>query len=761
MNDFARRPALLLLAAVFLAQGPGLRAQDPKKDRPKDRPFGTDYGPFLACSAISKPDAKFDNSTGNFDGDVTPRGILVRLAEDWSAGVIFDADTMRLSAAWRGAPVRFRGVIFDGAHGPGPTLGNEPVFVAPNGPGWAKDGSFEDPRPDAVAPLPRCGPLPSDWAKYRGLYLNDGKVILSYSVGEARVLESIALEGEAFARSFHVVPAGKTLEVRLAVAGECRAAGVGLPEGAAVLEEGGSLRLRWTAPKGPASFKVLLGKGDLEAKGSPPPVDLSTLTRGGRARWTEEIVTAGVLSGGKDAYVVDRLTLPEPNPYTKWLRVGGFDFFSDMERAALCTWDGDVWVLSGVDAKLDRLVWKRFATGLHQPLGLRIVKDAVYVVGHDQITRLHDLNGDGEADFYENFHNEWDLTTAFHSFAFDLQTDPEGNFYFAFNAPVRSGGGGFHKITRHHGTILKVSPDGSRSGVFAAGFRANNGIGVGPRGEVTSGDNEGTWVPKCPLHWVKPGSFNGVVDTAQGPLPSGSAKPGPADQPKPICWMPKNVDNSGGGQVWVTSDRWGPFQGDLLHLSYGTSGLFKVMMEEVDGLRQGGVVRFPVKFTSSAMRARFNAKDGQLYVAGLRGWQSNAARDGGLDRVRYTGAETCLPRTLNATATGLKIGFTAPLDPEAAKDPENYAVEVWNYRWTQGYGSDHYSTGEADPKQGKGKQDRLAVKSVALGADGREVVLEVEGMKPVMQMRIQMRLRSASGVEVPREIYNTIHALGR
>jgi hypothetical protein len=28
-------------------------------------------------------------------------------------------------------------------------------------------------------------------------------------------------------------------------------------------------------------------------------------------------------------------------------------------------------------------------------VGLRIVNDVVYTVGHDQITRLHDLNGDG------------------------------------------------------------------------------------------------------------------------------------------------------------------------------------------------------------------------------------------------------------------------------------------------------------------------------------------------------------------------------
>jgi hypothetical protein len=498
-------------------------------------------------------------------------------------------------------------------------------------------------------------------------------------------------------------------------------------------------------------------------KASPKPADLSPLTRGGAPRWVQTLETRGVLSREKGPYVTDILTLPEKNPWRAKMRIGGIDFFSDMTRAAVCTWDGDVWIVSGIDAGLEKLTWKRFATGLYQPLGLRIVNDEIYTVGHDQITRLRDLNNDGEADYYENFNNDWELTTAFHSFCFDLQTDPKGNFYFGFNCPVRAGGSGFHKITSHHGTILKVSADGSKLDVYATGFRAHNGIGIGPNGEVTSGDNEGTWVPVCPIHWVKPGSFNGVVDGAHRPLQSAKGKPDPAEQPRPICWMPKNVDNSSGGQVWVTSDAWGPFKGELLHMSYGTSSLFKVLKEEVNGQMQGGVVRFPVKFTSSAMRGRFNAKDGQLYVAGLRGWQSNAAREGGLDRVRYTGAAVCMPTGLNATSKGMKLTFTSPLDPEAASNPENYAVEIWNYKWTSAYGSADYSTlpdvpgRPKDPK--KKNHDPLAVKSAKVGDDGKSVFLEIEGVKPVMQMKITMRIQSAEKTPANYEVYNTIHEL--
>lgn len=84
------------------------------------------------------------------------------------------------------------------------------------------------------------------------------------------------------------------------------------------------------------------------------------------------------------------------------------------------------------------------------------------------------------------------------------------------------------------------------------------------------------------------------------------------------------MDNSGGGQVWVTGEKWGPWGGKMLHLSHGTCSLLGVLREEVGGTMQGGVPRFPVNFQSGMMRARFSPADGQLYLAGLRGWQTTA-----------------------------------------------------------------------------------------------------------------------------------------
>ena len=140
----------------------------------------------------------------------------------------------------------------------------------------------------------------------------------------------------------------------------------------------------------------------------------------------------------------------------------------------------------------------------------------IFVHGKDQITRLIDFNNDGEADLYDNFCNLVNTTPSFHDFAFDLQVDGEGNFWFGKAGPVRGGGRGFEdSLNEHHGTVIKVDETGRDLEVFSTGLHAPNGIGISPDGQVvTAGDNEGTWVPHCKLHWMSQGSFQGVVPLA-------------------------------------------------------------------------------------------------------------------------------------------------------------------------------------------------------------------------------------------------------
>jgi len=276
--------------------------------------------------------------------------------------------------------------------------------------------------------------------------------------------------------------------------------------------------------------------------------------------------------------------------------------------------------------------------------------------------------------------------------------------------------------------------------------RAPNGIGVGPSDEITTGDNQGTWVPVDYIHYVKQGEFIEVPDLSH-------RLPVPTAYTPHLCWVPYDWDNSNGDQVWVTSDKWGPLKGTMLYLSYGKSALFGVLQEDVGAVRQGGVFKFPLKFETGICRARFNPVDGQLYVAGLKGWQTNAAKDGAIERVRYLGKPVTVQNELHITDKGISIGFTNALETSSASDPGNYSIEQYNYHWTSAYGSAEYKI--SDPQQ-KG-HDKLDIKSVTVAPDKKSVFLEVPGLQPVMQMKIKMNIKAADGTTVPDGIGNTIN----
>jgi hypothetical protein len=182
--------------------------------------------------------------------------------------------------------------------------------------------------------------------------------------------------------------------------------------------------------------------------------------------------------------------------------------------------------------------------------------------------------------------------------------------------------------------------------------------------------------------------------------------------------------------------------------------MFLVLEEKVGDVRQGGVVQFPLPpFQTGSMRGRFH--DGQLYVSGLRGWQTSGVKDGALQRVRYTGKKIYLPVGLNALKTGVRLTFLEPLDGSAG-EPERWSASRWNYRWTKEYGSPHFSV--ANPaKQG---EDRLEIRAVKLSDDRKTATLLIDDMKPVMQMKIAYTVSAADGAPVKGAIYHTIHALG-
>jgi hypothetical protein len=418
--------------------------------------------------------------------------------------------------------------------------------------------------------------------------------------------------------------------------------------------------------------------------------------------------------------------------------MGGFDFFQDGQRAAVCTWNGDVWVVSGVDGNLTQLRWRRIASGLFQPLGLKIVADTIYVSCRDQICRLQDLNGDGEIDFYENFNNDHQVTEHFHEFAMGLQTDHEGNFYYA-----KGGRHALPAVVPQHGTLLKVSRDGSKTEVIATGFRAPNGVCVNDDGTFFVTDQEGHWTPKNRIDWVRRDRFYGYMWAFDHPESSANDAMEPS-----VVWITNEMDRSPGEIVRVTSDQWGPFQGGLLNISYGMGRIFLVPNEEVLGQRQGGVVQLPVPdFPTGIMRGRFHPGNGQLYVCGMVGWASNQQQDGGFYRVHYTGRPAYLPISLRARAHYMELQFSDALELASAQSAGNYQVKIWSLRRAENYGSDHYA------------EHRLSVTEATVSRDQRTVKLEIPDLQPTMGMEIRCALCAPDGSEIRRTIHNSIYML--
>jgi glucose/arabinose dehydrogenase len=681
------------------------------------RYLSTDYGSFLSRTVQAAP------------GALTAKGLAIKVGRD--ASVLFDTDLLRFSAAWTGDFLKYPPER-DGIYGIPAVAGRVRFSTNPRSPGWATGGDWKDPRPEPFGPLPR------DRAHYRGLYVHGDHVILSYTVGGAEVLEMPGFESGAFTRTFQIGRSASPLAVLLAEGAEGEPGALGLPAGATITKDSGRVLLRIPPLEAPVRLKVGFPAARLS-----PPEDLEALTRGGPSRWSGSVETKGALGKGPGAYLADTLAIPFENPWDSYMRIVAFDFFPD-GRAALATVDGDVWIVSGIDETLERLTWKRFAAGLYQPLGLKIVDGTIYALGRDQITRLHDLNGDGEADFYENFNNDLMDSTGFHEFAMNLETDSNGDFYYTKAATA--GTGAIATPTPHYGCLLKVSRDGQKLEVVARGFRAPNGLAIGPRDEIVVADNQGNWVPECPILSVTRGGFYGYVlkefpETA-------SLRPEP-----PIAWLPMDLDNSSGGGVWVPGDRWGPFKGRLLHTSYGQSALFLVLRDENDPA-QGGVVKFPLRFSSGIMRARFHPKDGQLYVAGLRGWQTTGAQEGCFTRVRYAGREASMPVSLRIRRTGIDLTFTDPLDREAAGDLENYSARWFTIERSEGYGSPEFWVTQAK-KRGR---EELPIAKVTLSAPN-SVSLEIPTLRPAPNVLLKFKIRGANGAPIAQEIALTIHKL--
>src|SRR4029079_253710 len=202
--------------------------------------------------------------------NIAYKGIAVRVhpgaggVSKGRAWMLYDHDTMRVAAAWTGDQfVDWRGIAFDGSHQTHTSIAGQLAFANPVGPGWAnpQTTSFEDPRFRGRDNKP-YGPLPRAWTHFQGVYFHSNKVVIAYTVGDARVLEIPRYERSddaiVFSRTLNVGKSSRDLLLRVAP----EAAFVSLvgKSPAHVVSTNGFRLLRIPAAATPLNLKLLIAK---------------------------------------------------------------------------------------------------------------------------------------------------------------------------------------------------------------------------------------------------------------------------------------------------------------------------------------------------------------------------------------------------------------------------------------------------------------------------------------------------------------------
>lgn len=668
------------------------------------------------------------------------KGIAIRLDSGnggvaaGNAFVVFDHDLMRMAAYWSGEGfIDWEDILLDDQHNIFPRIVGDLHVETAMAPGWVNPatGSAEDPRFRAVDGR-QFGPLPQDWTHYKGLYVHGDQIILHYTVGKARVLESYALEADTLlSRTLNIT--GVTRPLVLHAAPDSVALTIiTSPDGtsAGMLRQENGVHLV-TIPRD-LNLKLIYGAGNVT---STLPDDLTPYTQGGPPASTL-VLESPILPGTGEGYTADVLTLPLDNPWKSRMRPTAIDFMADGNEAVITTVDGEVWHLSGITQQSGSVEWRRIASGLFQPLGIRAVGEDLYVGSRNQIARLHDLNGDGQTDYYESFNNDHQVTEHFHEFAMGLQTDEEGNFYYAKSARHAR-----PALIPQHGTLIRVSADGQESTLLATGFRAANGVTINPDGTFIVTDQEGHWNPMNRINVVEPGGFYGNMYGYGAPADSSDEA-----MKSPLVWIDMKYDRSPAELLWAMSDRWGPLSNRLLSFSYGYGRVFLVMPQSVGGVQQAGIAQLPLPdFPTGLMRGRMNPADGQLYVVGMSAWAtSQMIQTGGLYRIRYTGDTVRMPESMRVLEGAVELSFTSPLEVTTSTQASNYQVHTWDLERSRRYGSERHNI------------QRLRIAGVSLRDS--TVTLSLPGLEPTWILEITYDLTDSNGVAFEGAIQSTVYA---
>ena len=370
------------------------------------------------------------------------------------------------------------------------------------------------------------------------------------------------------------------------------------------------------------------------------------------------------------------------------------------------------------------------------------------VAQRHELTRLHDTDSDGLADYFEA------VATTDAPITAGTQPDGDGNWLLAL--AVGQG------RARWQGWVTRVAPDGTVS-PLCAGVHRSGGIATNRDGIFFATDSSSDWSPEHALRSsLQESLFHGhpaalLWDSSfssEHPDPLAWAKNNPEDLATrtsaaalripagEFCAAPGDLAFHLGGD-----DTFGPFSGQCFIADSGASGgrLLRAMPELVEGIWQGSVVHFNVKGLSGANAHRlcFSPDGSQLFVGQRRG--SNAP--GAAPRLQcitaLAGTKSFALSKLGTLPAGLQLSFTDEVDRALAVDLKTYAIHR------------HPSDG--------GERETAAPERAIITPNGRTITLFFDAvtLAPGFRYAVDLsRLRSASGARITTPLaHHTVHRI--
>ncbi|MCM8540867.1 MAG: c-type cytochrome [Lentisphaeraceae bacterium] len=613
-------------------------------------------------------------------GQTSPRGLVIKAGNDFYA--CFDTDKLTYSVIWQGKGITLNAMA-SGSY---------------NSKSWFKKSPEGEKNPPRIIGKELAYSNTSSAGVWNGLYLTDKGSVISYTLSDGvKVFEHLySPDKKMLVRQIRIYNSKQAFLLPVA---DLKASVSLLSNKQAKLIKGNKhLSLSVEAAEQQTVSLIYSFDKTVETKPQPFPSIDAQATK----YWPATLETKTTTAVENGNYLFEEIGLPSNNSFGRKVRLSGISFFDD-NKAVLCTFEGDIWIL---ELKNNR--WKRFASGFNEPQSLVIKNQQLYVFDRNGITRLHDRDKNGEADFYENFCNLPIQTMESRDFAMDMVLHPDGSFILS------KGGQRGQSLSPHAGSILKISPDGKQIEVLATNLREPY-LGIDPdKGDIFVTDQQGNWIPTTPIHLVKKGANFGFKAGFQGKEPFKNIT-------EPLIWIPYTMNQSAGGIFKFSKNQ-------FYVLDYSRPGIGILHYDNEDP-QQSAYRNINLNIPFPLLKGALNPANGQAYFTGFKIWGSKGSKISGLGRLIQK--DHLALETAKYFKEGIYLSFSKEI-PQTFLNHSKISMKRWNIKRTYQYGSGHFNLDKSAGEEG------VLLSSVTLSKNKKAVFIAVPDMQKVDQMSIEV-----------------------